>query len=106
MLARFLALLLARVDPAEITYVRVFGSRARGLSHENSELDVAVEAAAGADRIAVRDAAADAAWDAMDQLDMHGLRLSAVALPHAAGEKRWGVYAAGDREGIQSWPPT
>jgi hypothetical protein len=107
LLARFLRRLLAAVEPGAIAWVKVFGSRARGASHEHSDLDVAVLAAPGADRIALRNAAADAAWDAMEEQDAHGLRLAPVALPALAeGEAPAGIYAAIEREGIQIWPLT
>lgn len=51
LLARFLRRLLAAAEPGSVVRVRVFGSRARGRSHEGSDLDVAVLAAPGADRI-------------------------------------------------------
>jgi hypothetical protein len=107
LLARFIDLLLARAAAGAVASVRVFGSRARGTSHENSDLDVAVFAAPGADRIALRNAAADSAWDAMAERDAIGLRLSPVALPALdADEPPTGLYAAIEREGVTIWPPT
>ena len=106
LLARFLRGPLAATDPGVIAWVKVFGSRARGASHEHSDLDVAVLAAPGADRIALCNAA-DAAWDAMEEQGAHGPRLSPVALPALAeSQAPTRIYAAIEREGIQIWPPT
>jgi hypothetical protein len=106
LLARFIELLLARADPGAVTAVRVFGSRARGASHERSDLDVAVLAAPGADQRRLRDAAADAAWDAMAAMDAFGLALAPVVLPPQDGPVPTGIYSAVARDGITLWPRT
>lgn len=106
LLRRFVDLLLARAAPGDVAAVRVFGSRARGLSHEESDLDVAVEAAQGVDSHALGRLAYQAGWDAAEALGLHGLRLSVITLPHAAGRARAGVYNAIDREGVELWPST
>ncbi len=107
LLARFLRRLLAAAPPGSVAWVKVFGSRARGASHERSDLDVAVLAAPGADRAALSNAAADAAWEAMEEQDAHPLRLSPVALSSLPmGKAPTGLHAAIEREGIRIWPPT
>jgi hypothetical protein len=105
-LGRFLTLLLGRADSGAVAWVRVFGSRARGLSGEASDLDIAVQAAPGADRRRLRDAAADSAWDAMAERDAFGLRLAPVVLPAPEPVPPTGVHAAIAAEGISLWPLT
>lgn len=106
LLRRFLDGVLASVPAGSITAIRVFGSRARGLSHEDSDLDVAVEAAPDADRAALLSLVVAAGQKAMDALDLRGLQLSPIVLPHAVGPDRRGIYNAIDREGIELWPST
>jgi hypothetical protein len=105
-LRRFLTRLLERAEPGTVAWVRVFGSRARGLSGEESDLDIAVQAAPGADRLRLRDVAADAAWDAMAEKDAFRLRLAPVVLPAPEPVPPAGLHAAIAREGIPLWPPT
>ena len=105
-LGRFLTLLLDRAEPGSVAWVRVFGSRARGQSGEASDLDIAVQASPGADRLRLRDAAADAAWDAMAERGAFGLRLAPVVLPAPEPVPATGLHAAIAQEGIALWPPT
>ena len=80
LLARF-AVLLDAAAPGRVRALRVFGSRARGASHEGSDLDVAVEPVAAADMGALRRQAIDAAWEAAAELSLEALALAPVVLP-------------------------
>lgn len=73
----------------------LFGSRARGEGHEDSDLDVLVllKRADRAQRRALLDAAAD-----ID--DETGLRLSPVVLDEASYARSWPLHDAVEREGI------
>lgn len=103
LLSAFLERLLATVPVGAVSSVRVFGSRARGESGPDSDLDVAVELAAGADRARVADAVADAAWDASFTNDLIELGLAAVVVPpFTTTPTDLAVNIL--REGIPLWP--
>jgi predicted nucleotidyltransferase len=100
LLREFVARLLAAAPAGAIRAVRVFGSRARGESGPDSDLDVAVELREGADRASLHRLAADAAFDAMEARDAHELGLAPlVVLPGPPV----GVRAAIARDGITVW---
>ncbi len=102
LLRDFVTRLLVAAPDGAIAAIRVFGSRARGESHERSDLDVAVELTGAADPRQLRDLTADAAFDAAEARDAHELGLAAVVLPPAP---RTGLRAAIDRDGIDLWRP-
>jgi hypothetical protein len=100
---RLLDAFLARLHaaaPGAVTAVRVFGSRARGTSTPESDLDVAVEPAAGADLRALHHIVADAGWDATVETDGYALGLAPMLVPPGPLH---GVRAAIAREGLTIW---
>ncbi|MBY0331199.1 MAG: nucleotidyltransferase domain-containing protein [Acetobacteraceae bacterium] len=103
LLRDYVARLLAAAPPGAIAAVRVFGSRARGESGPDSDLDVAVELAPGVAASRFGRIAVDAAWDAMEARDLIALRLSPVVLP-AFGPDPTGIEATILREGLRLWP--
>jgi predicted nucleotidyltransferase len=102
LLNAFLKHLHARAPADLVASVRVFGSRARGHSNEFSDLDVAVELAPGQDWVRHRFIGAEAAWDAMEETDLHGLHLSAIVVP-AFAERPSSLAANIAREGMILW---
>ena len=100
LLREFLARLLAAAPTGAIQAVRVFGSRARGESGPDSDLDVAVELREDADRATLHRLAADAAFDAMEARDAHDLGLAPLVLPPGPPV---GVRAAIARDGLTIW---
>lgn len=102
LLARFRERLFAAVPPGSVCSLVVFGSRARGDSTEHSDLDLAVMLAPGMDRAAMQRLAHDAAWDAMEELDLQPIGLAPVALPP---EPRLALHENIAREGIEIWRP-
>jgi len=81
---RLLAEFVRRLDaaaPGAVLAFRVFGSRARGDAHELSDLDLALEPAPRADLRRLRQAAFDAAEDAMEATHLEAIRLATVVLP-------------------------
>jgi hypothetical protein len=98
---RFLDLLEQRLPPGALRGVVLFGSRARGDSGEESDIDVAVEVAPGVAALAARRAVADAAHDAMAEGDAFALGLSPVVVPAGQGG---GLGAALARDGERLWP--
>lgn len=103
LLGVFLRHLHKRLPSGSIASVRVFGSRARGQSDENSDLDVAVELAPGIESALHRAQGVDAAFDAMDETGLHGLALSAIVIPTIPAEAT-GLAANIAREGLIIWP--
>lgn len=102
LLGAFLDRLLAAAPSGAIASVRVFGSRARGESGPDSDLDVAVELASGADRALVADAVADAAWNASIEKDLIELGLAPVVVPPFTAAPT-GLAASILREGLTLW---
>lgn len=100
LLRSFVDRLLAAAPAGSVLAVRVFGSRARGSSHERSDLDVAVELAPDVPQRSVRYLAADAADAAMWDHDAHDLALLPVVL---APGPEVGLRAAVARDGIEIW---
>lgn len=100
LLRDYVARLLAAAPPDVIAAVRVFGSRARGASGPDSDLDVAIELRDGADRRRLHALAADLAFDAMEARDAHDLGLAPVVLPPGP---RTGLRDAVARDGIDVW---
>lgn len=101
LLAPFVARLIAAVPDGTVTAVKVFGSRARGESGVDSDLDVAVEVAADADVKGVQSLAVDLATDLMAEHDAFELGLAPVVL---APGPLWGLRAAIARDGLPIWP--
>jgi hypothetical protein len=104
LLRDFVERLRAALPSEAIDGVYLFGSRARGHSHETSDLDVAVEFTDAADAARFRYVVADCAHDAMWERDALELGLAAVALPPGP---RTGLRDAIARDGIDLWraPP-
>lgn len=100
LLREFLDRLLAAAPAGAIAAVRVFGSRARGGSGVNSDLDVAVELAPGVPQRSVHYLAADAATDAMMARDAWELALSPLVLEPGPPV---GVRGAIARDGVTIW---
>ncbi|MDO9711441.1 nucleotidyltransferase family protein [Paracraurococcus lichenis] len=100
LLQSFVAHLTAQAPAGAVRAVRVFGSRARGGSDEQSDLDVAIELREGADRDALHRLVADLAWEAMEERDAHDLALAPVVLPPGP---RTGLRDAVARDGIEIW---
>jgi hypothetical protein len=98
---RFLDLLVQRLPEGALRGVVLFGSRARGTSGEDSDIDVAVEVAPGVPALAARRAVADAAHDAMAERDAFALGLSPVVVPAGQGG---GLGTALARDGERLWP--
>lgn len=95
----FVALLEARLPAGALRGVTLFGSRARGDAGARSDIDVAVEVADPAS--VTRHAVADAAHDAMLELDGFGLGLNPVVMREGEGG---GLRPALDRDGKRLWP--
>jgi len=100
LLELFVARLLAATTPGVVLSVTVFGSRARGDSGPDSDLDVAVEVVAGADRRALQVLAVDLARDLMAERDAEALGLAPVVLDPGP---LWGLRAAVARDGMPIW---
>lgn len=95
---RLLGEFVRRLDaavPGAVIGFRVFGSRARGDANERSDLDLALEPAPQADLRRVRQAAFDAAEDAMEATHLEAIRLATVVLPMDG----FGLAAVVAREG-------
>lgn len=103
LLGAFIERLLAAAPAGAIAAIRVFGSRARGDSGPDSDLDVAVELAAGANRQGVAAAAAAAAWDASFTKDLMELGLAPVVVPPPPPGPLYGLHAAIRRDGLTLW---
>lgn len=91
---------LLAAAPGQVASIRVFGSRARGASHEGSDLDVAVEPGPGVEPNALRHLAVEVAWDAMEALGLEALMLTPTVVPMVDGG---GLAEAIAREGITLW---
>ena len=101
LLRDFVERLLAALPPGEIAAVRVFGSRARGDSRPDSDLDVAVELRSdGPGLTGLRRLVTDLAEDAMAAREAWDLGLSPVVLPPGP---RTGLRDAVARDGIDLW---
>jgi predicted nucleotidyltransferase len=100
LLRLFVERLLAAAPPGAIASVRVFGSRARGDSGPESDLDVAVELADAVHRPEIHRLAAGLAYDVMEERDAFGLALAPLVL--APGPET-GVRSAIARDGIDVW---
>ncbi len=100
LLRDFVGRLLAAAPAGAIAAIRVFGSRARGESGPNSDLDVAVLLREGADPAPLRRLATDAAFDAMEARDAQDLALAPLVLPPGPPT---GVRAAIIRDGLTVW---
>lgn len=100
LLGRFAELMEERA-PGRIRAIRVFGSRARGDSDEDSDLDVAIEPAGGETVAGLRRMAPDAAWDAMEEMDLREVMLPPVILPMDGR----GLAGVVEEEGLLVWPP-
>jgi hypothetical protein len=98
---RFLDLLVQRLPERALRGVVLFGSRARGNSGEDSDIDVAVEVAAEVAPLAARRAVTDAAHDAMAERDGFALGLSPVVVSAGQGGS---LGAALARDGERLWP--
>jgi hypothetical protein len=98
---RFLDLLVQRLPAGALRGVVLFGSRARGHSGEDSDIDVAVEVAPDVAPLAARRAVTDAAHEAMAEGDGFALGLSPVVVPAGQGG---GLGAALARDGERLWP--
>jgi predicted nucleotidyltransferase len=83
--------------------VRVFGSRARGASHERSDLDVAVMLRAGADHAALQRIVTEAQVAATEARDAWEVALSALAIPDGPDV---GIRDAIARGGFDVWRAT
>ncbi len=84
--------------------VIVFGSRARGTSHEESDLDVAI--LLNTDRIVKEDwdRVWDIKWSVLEQLDAEEFPLSLMLIPkNEYLRSTTGVEFAIKREGISIW---
>jgi predicted nucleotidyltransferase len=101
LIARFLDLLAQRLPEGALRSVTLFGSRARGASHEASDIDVAVEVVPEVAALEARRAVADAAHDAMAERDAFALALSPVVVPAGQGGA---LGAALARDGERLWP--
>ena len=101
LIACFLALLEQRLPAGALRAVTLFGSRARGDSTAESDLDVAVEVGPGITPLAARRLVVDAAHDAMTERDAFGLGLSPVVVPAGQGGA---LGAALARDGERLWP--
>lgn len=101
LLDRFLEILRQRLPDGALRSVTLFGSRARGGSHEASDIDVAVEVAPEVAPLAARRVVTDAAHDAMAERDAFALGLSPVVVPAGQGG---GLGAALALEGERLWP--
>jgi predicted nucleotidyltransferase len=100
LLDEFVSRLLAAAPTGAVTAVRVFGSRARGSSGRDSDLDVAVEVAATADPHRLGEIVAEAQWRSEDELDLLELGLSPIVLPPGP---TLGLRAAIARDAITWW---
>lgn len=100
-LLRRFADLLAQRAPGHVRAIRVFGSRARGDSDEHSDLDVAVEPDGDAVIAELRRTSLDAAWDAMEELDLREMMLSPVILPMDGR----GLASVVAEQGLLVWTP-
>jgi predicted nucleotidyltransferase len=100
LLAAFLAHLHAAAPPGAVAAVRVFGSRARGTSHERSDLDVAVMLSPGAEPAAMQRIVTEAQVAATEARDAWELGLSALAIPDGPDV---GIRDAIARDGIEIW---
>lgn len=96
----FAARLSAATTPRIVLAVTVFGSRGRGDSGPDSDLDVAVDVAAGADQRALQTLAVDLATDFMMEREAEALGLARVVL---APGPLWGLRAAVARDGLRIW---
>jgi predicted nucleotidyltransferase len=103
LLLHFLDRLHATAPFGAIEAVRVFGSRARGESHEASDLDVAVMLREGVEHRPLQRIVTDAAMDAVEARGAHELGLSALAIP--AGPDV-GIRHAISRDGFDLWRAT
>jgi predicted nucleotidyltransferase len=102
LLRHFVDRLLAAAPPGVIASVRVFGSRARGDSGPESDLDVAVEAAVGVDAHSLQRLVTNAAWDVMEERDLIELRLTPIVLD-AFPDDPTGIEATILHEGLPVW---
>jgi predicted nucleotidyltransferase len=100
LLVEFLAQLLRAAPAGAIAAVRVFGSRARGDSHERSDLDVAVMLAPGADHAVMQRVVTEAQVAATEARDAWELALSALAIPDGPDV---GIRDAIARDGFDIW---
>jgi hypothetical protein len=101
LVARFLDLLVQRLPAGALCGVTLFGSRSRGESHEDSDIDVAVEVAPGVAALVARRIVSDAAHDAMTEADAFALSLSPLVVPAGQGGA---LGAALARDGERLWP--
>lgn len=100
LLEEFLGRLHASVPDGAVEAVRVFGSRARGDSNENSDLDVAVMLREGWEQRPIQHLVTDAAFGAAEALHAHELGLQALVIPPGPEE---GVRHAIARDGFDVW---
>lgn len=100
LLARYRERLLAAAPKGTVKAIIVFGSRARGKSGPNSDLDVAVMISPEADRLAMRRLATDIGYDLSEEMDLLELGLAPLAIPT---EPRQPLHNAIDRDGIVLW---
>jgi hypothetical protein len=101
LIGRFVDLLVQRLPDGALRAVTLFGSRARGDAHQESDLDVAVEVGPGLSALEARRLVADAAHDAMVERDAFELGLSPVVVPAGQGGA---LGAALARDGERLWP--
>ena len=100
LLDRFRERLLAAAPAGSVRSLVVFGSRARGGSHELSDLDVAVMLAPGTDVHALRRLACDVGWNVSEELDLQEVGLAPVAL---LPEPRQALHDSIARDGVPVW---
>lgn len=107
-MAGFVSRVLAALGPASIARIVVFGSRARGGGHADSDLDVAVllrpdnqlaSVAAGAHLLAQVALDAQMDWEALPPL-----RPVLLDPQHPQSARERALLEAIDREGIVLWP--
>jgi predicted nucleotidyltransferase len=100
LLGQFLERLHAAAPAGSVAAVRVFGSRARGDSHERSDLDVAVMLMPGVDHAAMQRVVTEAQVAATEARDAWELALSALAIPDGPDV---GIRDAIARDGFDIW---
>ncbi|MCX7988431.1 MAG: nucleotidyltransferase domain-containing protein [Thermodesulfovibrio sp.] len=86
----------------EATKLIIFGSRARGISNEESDLDIALIVKSSADSNMWNKLWA-IKWEALDKLNLEEFPLSLIILPEEEFDSNYGLIEEIKKDGVIIW---